>query len=54
MTARFGPEVRERARSVVLFTNDDRLAEIIVLAATCLDFDSFYMQALTRKRKRRR
>ena len=54
VTARFGPEARETARAVVTFTNDDRLAEIIVRAATCTDFDSFYVRAVTRKRKRRR
>ena len=42
------------ARAAVMFTDDDRLAEIILRAATCPNFGSFYMQALRPKRKRRR
>jgi hypothetical protein len=54
VTACLGPEVLEMARAVVTFTDDDRLAEIIVRAVACRDFGSFYMQALRRKRERRR
>jgi hypothetical protein len=53
VTARFGPEVLGMAKAVVMLTDDDRLAEIILRAAACKDFGSFDMQALTRKRKRR-
>jgi hypothetical protein len=52
--ARFGLEVVEASKSVVRFTNDDRLAEITLFAAICPDFGSFYARALSPKRKRRR
>jgi hypothetical protein len=54
VTTRFGPEAQEMARAAVTFTGDDRLAEIILRAAISPDFGSFYMQALSPKRKRRR
>ena len=54
LAARFGPEVLETSKSVVLFTNDDRLAEITVFASICPDFGSFYARAVLPKRKRKR
>ncbi len=54
VTVRFGPDVLEMARAAVTFTDDDRLAELIVRAAACRDFGSFYTQALMPKSKRRR
>jgi hypothetical protein len=53
ISARFGPGVRDAARSVAELSNDDRLEELIALAVTCLDFNSFYYQAVMPKRKRR-
>jgi hypothetical protein len=53
-TARCGPEVQETAKALVTLTNDDRLAELIVRAAICTGFDSFYVRAVSPKRKRRR
>ena len=38
LAARFGEEVLEMATAAVTFTDDDRLAEIILLAAACRDF----------------
>ena len=52
--ARFGPEVLGMARAAVMFTDDDRLAEVILRAAACPDFGSVSMQALRPQRKRRR
>ena len=52
--ARFGPEVVEAGRSVLIVTSDDRLAETIAFAAICPDFDSFYRRAVLPKRKRKR
>jgi hypothetical protein len=53
-TARFGPEVGGLAKAVATLSNDDRLAEIIVRAATCPDFRSFYYPSVMPRRKRRR
>ena len=53
LSARFGPEVRDMARAVAELSNDDRLEELIALALTCVDFNSFYYQAVMPKRKRR-
>jgi hypothetical protein len=53
LSARFGPEVRDAARAVAELTADDRLEEILVRAAICPDFNSFYYQAVMPRRKRR-
>src|SRR5262249_49660487 len=50
--ARFGPEVVEAGRSVLIVTGDDRLAETIAFAAICPDFDSFYRRARVAGRPR--
>jgi hypothetical protein len=54
VTTRFGPEVLGMAKAAVTFTDDDQLAEIILRAAACPNFGSFYTQALRPKPKRRR
>ena len=53
LSARFGPGVRDAARSVAELSNDDRLEEILVRAATCPDFRSFYYPSVMPRRKRR-
>jgi hypothetical protein len=53
IAARFGPEARATAASVLIFTPDDRLAELVVRAATCTDFDSFYWESVLPRRRRR-
>ena len=54
LAARFGEEVREAAKAATKFTEDDRLAEVIVCATICSSFDDFFFRALSPKRKRRR
>ncbi len=42
------------ARAVAELSNDDRLEELIALALTCVDFDSFDYQAVMPRCKQRR
>jgi hypothetical protein len=52
--AHFGPEARASAAALARFTASGRLAELVVRAATCTDFASFYHESpMLRKRRRK-
>jgi hypothetical protein len=54
LSARFGQGVRDAARAVSELTADDRLEEILVRAAICPYFNSFYYPSVMPKPERRR
>jgi hypothetical protein len=53
IAARFGPEARELGASVLIVTPDDRLADLVVRAATCTDFATFHQMMFPRRRRRK-
>lgn len=54
LEARFGPQVRGAAAAVAKFTPEDELAKLVVLAAICPDFGTFYRIALSPEPRRKR
>jgi hypothetical protein len=54
IAAHFGPEARGHAAAVATFTPTDRLAELVVRAANCTNFGTFYYETVVPPGRRRK